>query len=60
MKRKIEIEVDEYRELLLSEARLFLLEQGGVENWAWYRDSLKGLMEEEKKIEKLISKLLGE
>ena len=40
-------------------AKLEALERGGVDNWEWYDESLKSLVEEEKKEEAAIE-VLGE
>lgn len=57
MKNKVEISINEYEELLKSEAKLRLLEEGGVDNWEWYGDSLEGLEEEYDEIDGVISSL---
>lgn len=57
MKNKVEISINEYEELLKSEAKLRLLEEGGVDNWEWYGDSLEGLDEEYDEIDDVISAL---
>jgi hypothetical protein len=38
--KDITISADEYLRLKCSDARLMLLEIGGVDNWEWYGDSL--------------------
>lgn len=55
--KKIEITLEEYRELLEAQATLYLLEAGGVDNWTWYEESLDGLEEEMERIDELISSL---
>lgn len=57
MKNKVEISISEYEELLKSEVKLRLLEEGGVDNWEWYGDSLEGLDEEYDEIDDVISAL---
>lgn len=48
------IEEDELLDLLNSRNILTALEQGGVDNWEWYGDSLETLeeLDEEKVLEK--------
>jgi hypothetical protein len=57
MKNKVEISINEYEDLLKSEAKLRLLEEGGVDNWEWYGESLEGLDEEYDEIDEIISSL---
>jgi len=38
--KKIEITISEYKKLLKQAARLNLLDNGGVDNWEWYSESL--------------------
>jgi hypothetical protein len=40
MDKKIEITISEYKKLLKQAARLNLLDNGGVDNWEWYSESL--------------------
>lgn len=39
----VKISVDELKKLLIDSAKLVALENGGVDNWVWYSDSLKDL-----------------
>lgn len=39
---KIEIAIKEYVELLIAQEELARLECGGVDNWKWYGESLRG------------------
>lgn len=63
MSENITISVKEYRDLKKAEAKLELLEVGGVDNWEWYGASLfegeRTLEQLEKEIEVDIAKRLG-
>jgi hypothetical protein len=37
----ITISAERYRELLIAEAKLGALENGGVDNWEWFYESLE-------------------
>lgn len=37
----------EYQSLLYSHKKLMMLEMGGVDNWEWYSESLRGLFDDE-------------
>lgn len=55
--KKVEIDIEEYRSLLEDEAKLRLLEFGGVDNWNWYDESLEDYDEELERIDEIISSL---
>lgn len=40
------INEDRLKELLLAENKLLALENGGVDNWIWYGDSLKEFIQQ--------------
>lgn len=42
----ITITVKRFKDLEMSEAKLTALENGGVDNWAWYSESLKDFYKE--------------
>ncbi len=44
---KIEINESEYKKLLRQARKLEALEAGGVDNWDWYDESLKGVRKED-------------
>ena len=52
MKNKIEVDKETYMELLIDSAKLRLLEEGGVDNWEWYGESLEDLEDEIDEIER--------
>ena len=49
----ITISKKEYFDLRLASAKLLLLECGGVDNWEWYGESLKGWFAENERDERL-------
>lgn len=50
---KITISEDEYEQLQEAKMMLDALKAGGVDNWEWYDESLKELLEAKEKREKL-------
>lgn len=46
MEKTVEITVSEYNSLLESAAILRALQNGGVDNWDWYSDSISDHFEE--------------
>ncbi len=59
----MEISKEEYLRLKICEARLLLLEQGGVDNWEWYSYSLNPDFGEESIstiAERLTKEILGD
>lgn len=46
MENKYIVPEKRLRELLETEARLAALEQGGVDNWEWYSDSLNDYLKD--------------
>lgn len=44
------IDEERLRELLKAELRLMALENGGVDNWSWYSDSLSDFLKEDLKM----------
>lgn len=43
----VTISKKDYDELVYSSRKLALLEEGGVDNWEWYSESLQELYEDE-------------
>jgi len=39
--KTVVISIDEYKDLRRDSLKLMALEQGGVDNWEWFEDSLK-------------------
>lgn len=58
-KLKTEISLQKYEDLLMAEAKLNLLEWGGVDNWEYYGLALENLDEEYENVEKVIEKLVA-
>lgn len=48
----------EYEDLLMAEAKLNLLENGGVDGWDWYEASLENINEEYERVEDIINQLV--
>lgn len=57
MKETVEIDKEEYLELLLAEAKLQALENGGVDSWEWYDEALQDFFDREDEIEKMVEEL---
>lgn len=57
MRKTVEIEIDKYFDLSLSELKLNLLEMGGVDNWTWYGESLYSDESDDRNLNKLEEKL---
>ena len=57
MKEKVEIDKEEYLELLLAEAKLQALEDAGVDTWDWYDEALQDFFDREEEIEKMVEEL---
>lgn len=53
-KIKIEISLEEYEELLKTEAKMQLLEDSGLDTWDWLRDLRDELEEEYAEIEDML------
>lgn len=47
MEETVTIPKSEYEKLLYSHKKLRALEDGGVDNWEWYGESLRSLHEDE-------------
>ena len=45
--KTIEISIDEYERLMNREEKLCALENGGVDNWEWYEESMKNYFGED-------------
>jgi hypothetical protein len=44
---EVTISQERYKELLLTERKLMALEDGGVEDWGWYGETMKEFREDE-------------